>query len=137
MTGRDGPGRGEQLAILTPGTPAQPRDTAAELRLVTWNVQHAAPSRARRQAAWLAGQPEADVVVLTEVKDAPGGDALVQALGEHGYHAVVPTRAGGDYMSVVAARTSSSPAGTAGSSGPAATSTSPARPGSVTTPPWP
>ncbi|HZD73585.1 MAG TPA: endonuclease/exonuclease/phosphatase family protein [Actinomycetota bacterium] len=105
MTDRDGRGRGEQLAILTPGTPPQPRDAeTADLRLVTWNVQHAAPTRARRQAAWLAGQPEADVVVLTEVKDAPGGDALLQALGEHGYHAVVPTQAGGDYMSVVAAR---------------------------------
>jgi exodeoxyribonuclease-3 len=84
---------GQQLALL-----------GVELRLVTWNVQHAAPARARRQAAWLASQPEADVAVLTEIKDSPGGDALVQALSEHGYRAIVPAQAGVDYMTVVAAR---------------------------------
>ncbi|MGH8904394.1 MAG: endonuclease/exonuclease/phosphatase family protein [Egibacteraceae bacterium] len=76
----------------------------SEFRLLTWNVQHAAPARARRQAAWLASQADADVLVLTEVRDAPGGQALVQALGEHGYEVIVPDSSGGEYLVVVAAR---------------------------------
>lgn len=104
MTGMTGDhDRSEQLALLRPGPPAQEAATT-QLRLVTWNVQHAAPTRARRQAAWLASRPEADVVVLTEVKDTPGGHALVQALGEHGYRVIVPAQADGDYLTVVAAR---------------------------------
>jgi len=97
--GRDSP----QLCLLGPETLAQQASTT-QLRLLTWNVQHSAPARARRQAAWLASQPEADVLVLTEVKDTPGGRTLVQALGEHGYHTIVPSGAGGDYLTVVAAR---------------------------------
>jgi exonuclease III len=115
MTGGHGHRGGEQLTLLTPSRPprtppSQPGGVASalELRLVTWNVQHAAPTRARRQAAWLASQPEADVLVLTEVKDAPGGLALLQALGEHGYRTIVPAQACGDYMTVLAARASAS-----------------------------
>lgn len=74
------------------------------MRLLTWNVQHAAPTRARRQAAWLAGCDDADVLVLTEVRDAPGGQALIQALGEYGYQVIVPDSSGGEYLVVVAAR---------------------------------
>jgi exodeoxyribonuclease-3 len=107
--------RGTQLALLTPSPPpAMPSSlrggvaSAVELRLVTWNVQHAAPARARRQAAWLAGQPDADVAVLTEVKDAPGGHTLLQALSEYGYRIIVPTQpqpqADGSYMAVLATR---------------------------------
>lgn len=104
MTGMTGDhDRGEQFALLGLG-PAHGTASTVELRLLTWNLQHAAPVRARRQVAWLAGRLEADVAVLTEVKDSPGGDALVQALTEHGYRAIVPAQAGGDYMTVVAAR---------------------------------
>lgn len=109
MIGRDGHRGGERLTLLTPSSlPSPPGGVASalELRLVTWNVQHASPSRAQRQAGWLASQPEADVLVLTEVKDAPGGLALIQALGEHGYRTIVPTQAGGDYLTVVATRAS-------------------------------
>jgi exonuclease III len=114
MTGGDGHRRGEQLTLLTPSPPPGTlpslsrggAGSALELRLVTWNVQHAAPTRAQRQAGWLASQPEADVLVLTEVRDAPGGLALLRALGERGYRTVVPAQAGGEYMTVVATRTS-------------------------------
>jgi exodeoxyribonuclease III len=113
MTGGDGHRGAEQLTLLAPNLPPGTRSlvrdevaSAVELRLVTWNVQHAAPTRARQQVGWLASQLEADVLVLTEVKDAPGGLALLQALGEHGYHTIVPAQAGGEYMTVVATRTS-------------------------------
>jgi exonuclease III len=114
MIGGNGHHGSEQLTLLTPSLPpgmlrSPPRDgvaSALELRLVTWNVQHAAPTRARLQAGWLASRPEADVLVLTEVTDAPGGLALIQALGEHGYRAVVPAQAGGEYMTVVGTRAS-------------------------------
>ncbi|MGH2731922.1 MAG: endonuclease/exonuclease/phosphatase family protein [Actinomycetota bacterium] len=79
--------------------------SATELRLLTWNVQHSGPERAQRQAAWLAGLEEADVLVLTEVQDSPGGRALVRALRSHGYTVVVPPRTASDYMVIVAART--------------------------------
>lgn len=69
---------------------------------MTWNVQHAAPARARRQAAWLASCGDADVLVLTEVRDSVGGQALIQALREHGYQVIVPDSAAGDYLAVVA-----------------------------------
>lgn len=92
-------------AILLPLDPPLLRDEPlAEFRLFTWNVQHAAPTRARRQAAWLAGQADADVLVLTEVRDSQGGQALVQALGEHGYQVIVPDSSGGEYLVVMAAR---------------------------------
>jgi exodeoxyribonuclease III len=80
---------------------AQPAD---ELRLMTWNVQHAAPTRAHRQAAWLAGHDGADVLVLTEVSNSAGGRALVQALRAYGYEVIVPDSTGNDFMVVVAAR---------------------------------
>ena len=53
----------EQLSFLAPQPTHQA--SATELRLITWNVQHASPARSRTQVDWLAKQAEADVVVLT------------------------------------------------------------------------
>ncbi|MGH8897826.1 MAG: endonuclease/exonuclease/phosphatase family protein [Egibacteraceae bacterium] len=93
-----------QLAFFPIDTPSLRCAAVSQLRLLTWNVQHAAPTRARRQAAWLAGCDDADVLVLTEVRDAPGGQALIQALGEYGYQVIVPDSSDGEYLVVVAAR---------------------------------
>jgi hypothetical protein len=41
------------------------------LSVLTLNVQHANAARSRRQASWLARHPKAEVVVLTEVGEAP------------------------------------------------------------------
>lgn len=78
---------------------------AAVLRLMVFNTQNAAPARAVRQAAWIAGHDNSDVVVLTEVGAGPGGDAIVRALADHGYaavHALRPARTG--YRAVLASR---------------------------------
>ena len=74
------------------------------LRLVTWNVQHAAPARTVRQVDWLAGQESADVVVLTEVSGGSSGDVLVQELSDAGYRAVIAPWGGDDYRTVIASR---------------------------------
>lgn len=85
--------------------PAAAPASAKQLRLVTFNAQHAAPDRARRQAAWLAQQPEADLVLLTEVGHGPGGQALLDALAAHGYSRIhAPTPRLPDYRTVVASR---------------------------------
>lgn len=73
-----------QLQLMPPGAAAAGSAVSRELSVLTWNVQNAAPERARRQAAWLATCP-ADVAVLTEVPKADGGRALTQALSEHGF----------------------------------------------------
>jgi exonuclease III len=69
--------------------------------VLTWNVQHAAAARARRQIDWLAAQDRADVVVLTEVP--ARGDAHAAALADHGYTAHCPTPTG-DYRALLATR---------------------------------
>ncbi|GAA2255309.1 endonuclease/exonuclease/phosphatase family protein [Kitasatospora cystarginea] len=81
---------------------AEPSTT--ELRVLTLNVQHASPARSRRQAAWLAEQAHADVVVLTEVGAGPGGDALEEELRNMGYRSMVAPSSNGDYRTVLAAR---------------------------------
>lgn len=94
----------QQALFPNPPAPVAPAATT-ELRLVTFNAQHAAPDRARRQAAWLGQQTDADVVVLTEVGHGPGGHTLLDALAQHGYahiHAPRPDRA--DYSTVIASR---------------------------------
>lgn len=89
-----------QLAFGMDGCRSTP--TARDrLRVVTWNVQHAAVPRMRRQVAWLWDTPGTDVVLLTEVGE-PG--ALVQELGEQGWQAYVGEDAGGDYRVVAAVR---------------------------------
>ena len=62
-------------------------------QLMVFNAQHASLSRAWRQAAWIASQENADLVVVTEVGAGPGGRALIEGLGEHGYAWVLAPRA--------------------------------------------
>lgn len=69
--------------------------------VMTWNVQHAAAARAWRQAAWIAAQDSADIVILTEVP--AGGDAHATALREYGYTTHCP-RPRGDHRVLVATR---------------------------------
>jgi exodeoxyribonuclease III len=81
------------------------RLTTDMVRLMVFNAQHASPGRARRQAAWIASQENADLVVVTEVGTGPGGQALTEALSEHGYHSVfAPQPAVSDYRTVLASR---------------------------------
>lgn len=78
---------------------------ADTVRLLIFNAQHASPSRARRQTAWIAGQQNADLVIVTEVGTGPGGHALVEALSERGYRTVLaPEPARPDYRAVLASR---------------------------------
>ncbi|MFG2227770.1 endonuclease/exonuclease/phosphatase family protein [Streptomyces sp. NPDC048644] len=94
-----------QLSLLAPAAPARrPADDA--VRLLLFNAQHASPERSRRQAAWLAEQDDADIVVLTEVSPTHGGHALVTALTERGYATVIaPQPHTPDYRTVIACRT--------------------------------
>jgi exodeoxyribonuclease III len=81
------------------------RADAGVVRLMVFNAQHAAPGRARRQAAWIAAQDDADLVVVTEVGAGPGGQAVTGALGEHGYSPVLACDpAAPDYRTVLASR---------------------------------
>jgi len=93
-----------QLPLITPTEP--PRQAAAgAVGLMLFNAQHAAPGRARRQAAWIAAQENADLVIVTEVSAGPGGLALIEALGEHGYSPVLACEpAAPDYRAVLASR---------------------------------
>lgn len=72
--------------LATPAAPADP----ARLRVMTLNVQHAAPARGRRQAQWLA-TTGMDVLILTEVPGGDGAAVLGQGLAEHGYQVHLPT----------------------------------------------
>src|ERR1017187_4864954 len=93
-----------QLPLIPPAGPAH-QPTANMLRLLVFNAQHASPSRARRQAEWIASQETADLVILTEVGAGPGGHALVGALSEHGYpYVLAPEPALPDYRTVLASR---------------------------------
>jgi exodeoxyribonuclease-3 len=84
--------------------PAQ-RATAGVVRLMLFNAQHAAPGRARRQAAWIAAQDNADLVIVPEAGAGPGGQTLIEALGEHGYSPVLACEpAAPDYRTVLASR---------------------------------
>ncbi|MER5649771.1 endonuclease/exonuclease/phosphatase family protein [Streptosporangium sp. NPDC002524] len=87
-----------QLSLLRPGEHHARPD---QVRILTFNVQHANLARSRRQADWLAAQ-DADVVVLTEVT--PGAHAITQALGEHGFTVHLGDDGGADYLTVVASR---------------------------------
>lgn len=73
------------------------------LRIMTWNVQHASASRARRQADWIAQQP-VDAVVLTEVSPSHGAAALIEELTGHGFTVTCPTGPGTDYRVLVGSR---------------------------------
>ncbi|MFF5264605.1 endonuclease/exonuclease/phosphatase family protein [Actinomadura viridis] len=94
----------QQLPLLPPAARALPA-AIDHLHLLLLNSQHASPTRARRQVSWLASQ-NADVVVVTEVGSGPGGDALLDALAEHGYHSLITRQPSppNDYRAVLASR---------------------------------
>ncbi|MFD7705467.1 endonuclease [Streptomyces caelestis] len=95
----------EQLSLIPLEEPAH-QPSADTVRLLLFNAQHASPDRSRRQAAWVAGQEDADIAVFTEVSSTHGGDALVAALAEHGYATVIaPRPQTPDYRAVIACRT--------------------------------
>lgn len=75
------------------------------LGLRVFNAQRAAPDRARNQAAWLARDPQASLLVLTEVGLGTGGDALVGELSDLGfpYWHALPVD-GRDFRSVLMSR---------------------------------
>jgi exodeoxyribonuclease III len=77
------------------------------LGVITWNLQHAAADRARRQAAWLAAHDHADIVVLTEVPGSRTADILVEALVARGYEVCLADGDGADYRVIVGSRTGS------------------------------
>lgn len=89
----------------TPHPAGTGRPAGRTLGLLVFNAQNARPDRARRQAAWIAAQHTADVVVITETGSGPGGDALTEALAGHGYHSVIaPRPESRDYRTVLASR---------------------------------
>ena len=94
---------GRQLPLTVPADQLH-RPAPGLLRLMVFNSQHASPSRSRRQAAWIASQAEADLVVVTEVGAGPGGHALTGALHEHGYSSVLAPQPAPDYRTVLASR---------------------------------
>jgi exodeoxyribonuclease III len=86
--------------------PVAPHHEHDQLKLMTWNVQHASAARALRQVAWIASQP-VDVAVLTEVPAARGHDAIAQALAGHGFTTFGPPGSGTDYRTLIAVRVGS------------------------------
>lgn len=96
-----------QLGLLSPtgdmfGTN---KDAGTDVRVLTWNVQHANAARTRRQVAWLVDDA-ADVVVLTEVAAGESGELLARWLMEFGYHVWLPRPDGDDrYRVLIACRT--------------------------------
>ncbi|MDX3224559.1 endonuclease/exonuclease/phosphatase family protein [Streptomyces sp. ME19-01-6] len=96
---------GDQLSLLSSQPPRHPASTT-KARLVILNAQHASPGRSARQAEWLGSQETADLVVISEVGQGPGGDALVTALADNGYASVLaPAPTTSDYRTVLASRT--------------------------------
>jgi exodeoxyribonuclease III len=96
---------GAQQLPLNPPPGSVHRVGVGTIRLLVFNAQHAAPARARRQAAWIGGQQAADLVIITEVGPGPGGHALTDALAGHGYLSVVaPEPSPADYRTVIASR---------------------------------
>lgn len=81
-------------------------DPGVALTVMTWNLQHASPERARRQVTWAAGRPDADVLILTEVAAGAALSALVEELGRRRYLVCMPEQVQ-DRLVVVAARVGS------------------------------
>jgi exodeoxyribonuclease III len=90
---------------LLPGLVNRPAHQTApgQLRIMTWNVQHANAARSRRQADWIAQQP-VDTVVLTEVAASNGAAALIEELTSHGFTVTSPAGPGTDYRVLVGSR---------------------------------
>ncbi|MEV0484512.1 endonuclease/exonuclease/phosphatase family protein [Streptomyces sp. NPDC050508] len=79
--------------------------SSGRLSMLVFNAQHASPERARRQAAWLAEEPQADLLVLTEVGPGPGGDVLINELTVLGYaHWHALPASGRDFRTLLASR---------------------------------
>jgi exodeoxyribonuclease III len=95
-------GRQEQESLFAVAA----RPTAHDfVGVITWNVQHAAADRARRQVAWLAAHDHADIVVLTEVTGSGTADVLVEALHARGYDVSLADGDGTDYRVIAGSRT--------------------------------
>lgn len=75
-----------------------------QLRVLTWNVQHAATARTHQQARWLATAYPHDVLVLTEVAAGGTGRLLAQLLGEFGYTVHLPETRDDKYRVLLACR---------------------------------
>lgn len=72
------------------------------MRIVTLNIQHGGGTRVGAIVAWLVAQA-ADVVVLSEYRAGPKGDALRASLAEAGYRQQFPGRADAGVNSVLVA----------------------------------
>lgn len=93
-----------QLTLPFPDSGFHPGAASEGLGVLTWNVQHASLTRAQHQAAWLAAEPTADIVLLTEVSRGAGGRALARDLSDRGYHVLLPKSDDADYRVVLASR---------------------------------
>ena len=98
----------EPRLVLLPAAnetaPSSRRGPTSQVRLLTWNVQHAATPRTYRQAATLATCGEYDVLVLTEVAASESGDLLAELLCDLGYSVALPDAADDRYRVLVACR---------------------------------
>lgn len=81
----------------------RPDEPVEQLRVVTWNVQHASATRTHQQVLWMGTVDRADVYVLTEVSAGDGGTLLAGLLREFGYLVHLPV-ACGDYRTLIACR---------------------------------
>ncbi|MGH3694603.1 MAG: endonuclease/exonuclease/phosphatase family protein [Pseudonocardiaceae bacterium] len=94
-----------QLALLSPAGDAAVTPILNErsdlVRVLTWNVQHAAATPTQQQARWLATACPHDVLVLTEVG---AGRLLGRLLGEFGYTVHLPEARDDKYRVLLACR---------------------------------
>lgn len=107
MTGNGEP----QLALLSPAGDVvealtQDGRPGEQVRVLTWNVQHAAAARTHQQARWLAAADPHDVLVLTEVAAGETGRLLARLLGEFGYAVYLPEASDDKYRVLLACRSS-------------------------------
>jgi exodeoxyribonuclease III len=104
MTGKSEP----QLTLLSLAGDATAAPTQAglgeQVRVLTWNVQHAAAARTHQQARWLATAAPHDALVLTEVAAGETGALLAQLLGEFGYSVYLPEAGADKYRVLLACR---------------------------------
>lgn len=100
-----------QLALLSPAGDPTAASSAqngltGQVRVLTWNVQHANAARTHQQAVWLVTSDLADVLVLTEVAAGRSGQLLARWLEEFGYTVYLPDPGEDDrYRVLLACRT--------------------------------
>jgi len=75
------------------------------VRVLTWNVQHAAASRTCQKDVWLVTAHPHEVLVLTEVAAGESGELLARLLREFGYTVVLPGAGEDMYRVLLACRT--------------------------------